>query len=187
MTKTVYVLGAGVNKSIRIKYGVQPSKLDVSPPLARDFFQVAFAMAHGRFARKYQNKFEQLPLYIKNYWKKSFSALATSDFDLEECFTLIELQLRDALQNERESDIERLTITDYELKQILYEVLSEFGELLDPFLDKRSDRNKIKRFGDCETFRTFGEILYRERPIILSFNYDDFIEGNRTCIEPPNL
>ena len=99
MTKTVYVLGAGVNKSIKINYGVQTNKLEVSPPLARDFFQVAFAMAHGRFARKYQNQFKQLPLYIKNYWKKSFSDLTTSDFELEECFTLIELQLRDAIQN----------------------------------------------------------------------------------------
>lgn len=86
------------------------------------------------------------------------------------------MQLRDAGKNECNADIKRLTITEYELKQLLYDVLSEFGELLDPFVNPQSDPTRMKRFGDCETFKRFGEILYKEKPIILSFNYDDFVE-----------
>ncbi len=52
------MLGAGVNKSIRIKYGVQAKNIEVSPPLAKDFFQVAFAMAHGRCGYEYKTNFK---------------------------------------------------------------------------------------------------------------------------------
>ena len=126
MERTVYVLGAGVNKSIRIRYGVQPKKIEVSPPLAKDFFQVAFAMAHGRFQSEYKMKFNELSLYIKEYWKKDFFELTTSDFDLEECFTLIELQLMDARQNKHKTKFNRLSLVEYELKLLLYKILSEF-------------------------------------------------------------
>jgi hypothetical protein len=114
--RTVYVLGAGVNKSIRIKYGVQAKKIEVSPPLAKDFFQVAFAMAHGRFEYEYKTKFKELLLYIKKYWKKDFYELTTSDFDLEECFTLIELQLMDPRQNKHKT---KLSLVEYQLKLFL--------------------------------------------------------------------
>jgi hypothetical protein len=165
MERTVYVLGAGVNKSIKIKYGVQAKKIEVSPPLAKDFFQVAFAMAHGRFEYEYKTKFKELSLYIKEYWKKDFSELTTSDFDLEECFTLIELQLMDALQNKRKTKFNRLRLVEYELKLLLYKILSEFGELLDPFL-WQSDPDRMKRHGNCEAFKRFGELLFRDKPII---------------------
>ncbi len=95
---------------------------------------MAFAMAHGRFEQEYKTKFKELSLYIKEYWKKDFLELTTSDFDLEECFTLIEMQLIDARQNNHKTKFNRLSLVEYQLKLLLYKILSEFGQLLDPFL-----------------------------------------------------
>jgi hypothetical protein len=150
-------------------------KIEVSPPLAKDFFHVALAMAHGRFEDDYKTNYKELSSYIKQYWRKDFSELTTSDFDLEECFTLIESQLMDARQNNHKTKVNRLSLVEYELKLLLNKVFSEFGDLLEPFL-WQSDPDKMKREGNCEAFKRFGELLFREKPIILSFNYDDFIE-----------
>ena len=66
-TSTVYILGAGVNKAIRSRYP------GASPPLIRDFFQVAGQMdwwlgqgphTQGqRFRRKYRRVYEYIMRY----------------------------------------------------------------------------------------------------------------------------
>lgn len=97
--KSVYIFGAGVNRAIKIRYGVNRSATSpyVSPPLAMNFFSVALNMAHGRLAEEFARPtFQTLSSYIERYWKKNISSLKISDFDLEECFTFLELQLREA-------------------------------------------------------------------------------------------
>ena len=176
--KSVYIFGAGVNRAIKIRYGVNRSATSpyVSPPLAMNFFSVALNMAHGRLAEEFARPtFQTLSSYIERYWKKNISSLKISDFDLEECFTFLELQLREAKENRDESNHQLLVDIEYLLKHLLNEVLSEFNDLLPPFLEPDSN-SKIERFGNCDSFKRLGEILYSEKSVVISFNWDDFIE-----------
>src|SRR6266508_1766953 len=107
---TVYLLGAGVNRVIRHP---SPSGV-VCPPLIRDFFQVASKLDYWpgaedqwlrsltpeqleEFRRKgtgphtggqrFKEAYQRVYDYIERNWNKSYDALASEDFDLEEIFT----------------------------------------------------------------------------------------------------
>jgi hypothetical protein len=184
MNDTVYLLGAGVNKAIKIRAGVQrvfPKTSDlypeISPPLAKNLFQEAFAMQNRRFALEpYNERLSLLYSYIQKYWKRNIWDLENTEFDLEECFTLIQMQLKEAEENNEEQKYYELMNTQYLLKYFLSEVLSEFSEDLEGYLKYSSNRKEISHLVDCEDFRKLGEILYQEKPVILTFNYDSFIE-----------
>jgi hypothetical protein len=55
-------------------------------------------MRHGRYFSDelFDDRLKPLYEYIEKYWKKNKNNLATESFDLEECFTLLELQSREA-------------------------------------------------------------------------------------------
>jgi hypothetical protein len=90
-----------------------------------NFFSVALNMAHGSFAKQISNPiFQPLSSYIEKYWKKSISKLKISGFDLEECFTFMELQLREARETHDETNYQRLVDIEYLLKHLLFQVLS---------------------------------------------------------------
>src|SRR5918995_5094149 len=126
-----------------------------------------------------EKQFALLYSYIEKYWKKDLWDLENTEFDLEECFTLIQLQLKEAAENNEEQKYYELINIQYLLKYFLNEVLSEFCEDLEGYL-KSSNPRQISNLIDCEDFKKLGEILYQEKPIILTFNYDSFIE---TAIE----
>lgn len=94
MNNTVYMLGAGLNRAIRDRDGL-------SSPLLDNFFQVV--LNKKEYHTDQHNKFLQ-PLYdyIQKYWGKDKRSLAFTPFDIEECFTLLELQF---LDKQREGNI----------------------------------------------------------------------------------
>ena len=151
----VYVLGAGVNESIRT-IDRQPA---FSPPLSHNFFKVARNLPKSRF-RDYDDCLSPLYNYISRCWHKSKSDLEIDDFNLEECFTLIQLQLTEARLERDSQKVNDLLKVQYFLIAFFIEVLSEFHDyfILSP------------------TMLDFGKILYNERPMIITFNYDLFME-----------
>src|SRR5438132_13442005 len=85
------------------------------------------------------------------------------------------MKQRKAKKNLDESNHQSLVDIEYLLKHLLNQVLSEFNDLLPPFLEYNSN-SKMERFGNCDSFKRLGEILYSEKPVIISFNWYDFIE-----------
>ena len=156
LTNIVYLIGAGLNHSVKDFNGL-------SPPMIRDFFKIA--LKKGRYSSEhYADKVRIVYDYIHKYWKKDMAELATSPFDLEECFTLLESQADEALQKRNTEEYDRLQLTQFLLKSFLAEVLSEF---------------EIFAYSS-NTMRSFGQVLYKEKPTIVTFNYDCILE---TAIE----
>jgi hypothetical protein len=151
----VYVLGAGVNQSIRT-IDRQPV---FSPPLSHNFFKIARNLPKSRF-RDYDALLSPLYNYIFKYWHKTKSDLEIDDFDLEECFSLIQSQLTQARLEKDNQTVNDLLKIQYFLIAFFAEVLSEFHDyyLVSP------------------TMLGFGKVLYNEQAMIITFNYDLFIE-----------
>jgi hypothetical protein len=148
----VYLLGAGVNQSVK-------DWDDLRPPMIGDLFRVA--LKKRKFSDDYYTKRIQIVYdYVEKYWKKTRSDLANSRFDLEECFTLLEKQAEQAYQQKKEKEYRELMIVQFRLKSFLAEVLSEFETFA----------------VTSQTMRNFGRVLFHENPIILTFNYDCLTE-----------
>jgi len=151
MAGTVYVLGAGANHAIRDWDGL-------SPPLISNFFQVLWG--HGGFKENAPLRQRLAPLYgyINRYWHKDEDALATTLFNLEDCFTLIDLQIREAHQQGDMDTRNSLWRIQFSLKAIFAQLLADF-----------------EHAGTGESWKArwaLGNLLYKERPTIISFNYD---------------
>lgn len=65
---------------------------------------------------------------------------------------------------------------EYLLRHFLVEVFFEFGDDLQGYLEYPSNPKEIDHLVNCEAFKRLECILYNEKPIIITFNYDDFIE-----------
>jgi hypothetical protein len=153
-SKIVYIIGAGLNQIIN-----HPWVNGVSPPLINNFFQVA--LKFKKFSDDYYTKRIQVVYdYIDRYWKKTKHELSFSQFDLEECFALLEMQLNEGYNKQDIDSINKTSEIQYMLKAFFGEVLSEFNYFC----------------LHSETMRQFGSLLLNEKPIIISFNYDEFIE-----------
>ena len=151
MSNIVYLLGAGVNQSITDWDGL-------SPPMIKNFFQIA--LKKRKFSNShYTERVNIVYEYIEKYWKKTLQDLVRNPFDLEECFTLLELQASRAYQKNDE-EYKKLMQTQFLLKSFIAEVLSEFETFV----------------SSSDIMRSFGKVLIEERPTILTFNYDCFIE-----------
>lgn len=151
LNETTYVLGAGVNQAI---YAIDYL---ASPPLLNNFFQIALSISTYNNAA-YTEKIRDVYAYIFKYWKKSQIDLERSPFNLEECFTLIESQIHEANSELTRNNLLRI---QYKLKTFVAEVLYGF-----------SHYEMASRL-----MRQFGEILFIEKPMIITFNYDNFIES----------
>lgn len=128
--------------------------------MIRDFFQTALKMrrhSDEHYVRKVQIVYD----YIQTYWRKDRAKLASSPFDLEECFTFLESQADEALLKNDTQEYSRLELVQFLLKSFLAEVLSEFEIFA----------------STSATMRNFGRILYTEKPTILTFNYDCLLEA----------
>ena len=107
---TVYLLGAGLNQILKDSEGY-------TPPLLGNFFQVAWAKDWwhdtGPDVRgvKYKIKYPLVYEYIRRYWKKDVKRLASEPFDLEECFTLLQLQEDEAVAETLSEAAEALRTT----------------------------------------------------------------------------
>ena len=153
--KTVFVLGAGVNKVMTNWVDISAP---VSPPVMNDFFIVV-----SKLKRFNDNDFKKRikPVYdfIKDNWSLSISELAYTSFNIEKCFGLLESKLAAANRSGDDTTARELFSIEFKLKKLLAEVLAEFDGV---------ERNGV--------MRAFGQLLFRLRPIIITLNYDCFIE-----------
>jgi len=151
---TVFLLGAGVNRGIRSLDGLR------QPPLSTDFFQ--HALGGGRTATEaYRQKLAPLFEYIARYWKLSLEDLQRQPFDLEACYTLLELQSREHRARDNREELVRLAEIRFRLTALLAEYLSDFeyaGVLKD-------------------SFRRFSAFILAGKAAVLTFNYDTILEA----------
>lgn len=153
--KRVYVLGAGVNQSIHFQnnYGEV-----YEPPMSNNFFKIALSMEEF-ISDYYDWNCNNLSDYIEKYWKLKKNKLVKSRLDIEHCFTMLQLQRWEANMVGNIKREEELAKIHSNLFTLLISILKDF-----------------KWANLSPAFIKFGEILYKERPMILTFNYDDFIE-----------
>ena len=152
MTETVYLLGAGLNQNVVDWHGLKP-------PLANNLFQMA--LRHDKYADEhYSNRIAPVYEYISRYWKKSKDDLRNEPFNLEECFTMLQLQQNEAERVEDYEKLGEIARTVFHLILFLAEFLSEFNV------------HALK----SDLIREFGTVIYRERPVILTLNYDCILE-----------
>lgn len=153
MADTVYVFGAGINRSIQDWHGLVP-------PLTTDFFQQA--LRHPRIGDDhYKEKIKPVFEYIAKYWKLTPKELESEPFDIESCFTLLELQSQEVLSKNDRNAFILLAETNYRLTGMLAEYLSDFEHFT----------------YSSDSFRLLGKMIYDERPAILTFNYDTLLES----------
>ena len=151
MNDIVYLLGAGVNQSLK-------DFDNLSPPIISNLFQVA--LAKRKYSDKsYTNRIQIVYEYIEKYWKKSKSDLSAASFNLEECFTLLQRQEDEVLERNLE-EYKQLKTIEFRLKSLLAEVLSEFDHS-----------------GFSLEMYNFGRILLHENSTIITFNYDCIVES----------
>lgn len=153
MSETVYLLGAGINRVIKDPQGFQP-------PLATDLFQLV--LNQNRYTENpfLLQKLQPLFDYIERYWKFSVEQLKNYPFNLEECYTLIQLQEIDAEIRKDTENLVFLSRIELQLTILLASYLANF------------------RFSyNSETFRIFGKIIYDEKAVVLTFNYDTILES----------
>lgn len=147
-----YLIGAGINKCIKGGDGI-------SPPLSKSFFSTLFE--RDKYSKEYYiNKFYPVFRYIEKYWRLKPEKLAKSHFDVGECFTLLQLQILEALEEERYED-------SYELINInsLFKIM--FIENLYPF----------QRFVEqSQAMVQFGKSVYEKGDSVITFNYDCNLE-----------
>lgn len=159
MTETVYMLGAGINWSIK-----HPLR-DVRPPLARDFFQQLLKDDSPAKLQLLREESRSLYGYIDSVWGLSIQELKSGEFDLEKCYTRIQ-------QDKRTQDMERWTE--------LWQVESQLTALLGGFLAGFVPYGTPPDFGDEEpkrqSFLEFATQILQERATVLTFNYDTLLE-----------
>lgn len=152
MADTVYVLGAGINRGLHNRFGGHP-------PLATDLFEQV--LLHSRFDSPAKSAwYRPLFEYIQRFWKLSADDLATTPFDLEDCYTLLQLQAAEARSHQDMRKLRDITTALDRLTTVLFNYLSEFSG----------------RARTSVSFLTLGRVLYAERPVILTFNYDTLLE-----------
>ena len=152
MTETVYLIGAGLNQDVVDWHGLKP-------PLANNLFQMA--LRHDKYAGEhYSNQIAPVYEYILRYWKKSQDDLRNEPFNLEECFTMLQLQQNEA---ERVKDYKKLG----EIARTLFHLILFLAEFLSEF-DVHVFRSRV--------MMEFGEVIYKERPTVLTLNYDLILE-----------
>ena len=152
MSNVVYLFGAGINRGLKNYDGVLP-------PLATDLF--IQAMKCPRLGNEhYLQKIAPVFQYIQRYWKINRECLSTNCFDLEACYTLLELQLNEAKLLGNHENIIQLQNTILKLTILFAETLQELDHAVD----------------NSDAFRKLGQIIYGEQADVLTFNYDTLLE-----------
>ena len=151
----VYLLGAGVNQSINFQNN---NREIYHPPMSRNFFRIALCM-DDYISHYYDSECDDVREYIYKYWKMERTDLIADGLDLEELFTLLQLQRMDADKTGNLEKSEELNQVASKLFNLLISVLKNF---------------KWANFSS--SFLKFGKVIYKEKPTVITFNYDDFIE-----------
>lgn len=150
--KTTYILGAGFNQCVKGINGLKP-------PLSTNFFNTILKNKECNTIN-YDDRTQLVYEYIYKYWKKSKENLLYDDFNLEECFTLLQLQLLEASSTNNQELITNLLKINSTLKFMFIESLCEFEAF-------SSSSNLMLNF---------ASLIYNEKSNILTFNYDCNLE-----------
>lgn len=156
VAETAYVFGAGINRA--------PGSKDEGrqkPPLVNDFFQLFLnspVLDQVKHNPKGAQRYQKLLEYIERYWKLTEDDLKASPFDLEECFTLLQLQ---RTEQPRGSQQYR------ELLQLESDLTSLMGRYLGKFEEQFLYANALEEL---------GEKIWQEQSSVLTFNYDLILE-----------
>jgi hypothetical protein len=153
LPNVVYLFGAGVNQVVEDWDGV-------SPPLLNNFFNVALSMKRFR-DDFYSKQLESVYRYIEKYFRKTKDELAKSPFDLEICFTLLDRQIKRAQSEKKNEEFQELIKINFQLIAFIAEVLSEFEYFA------------VMSY----IMRNLARVIFYEKPVILSFNYDCLMEA----------
>lgn len=156
MADTAYVLGAGINRVVD-----RPDSEFEKPPLMNDFFQLALngsLLYPVRSTTEDKERYQKLFDYIERFWKLSKEDLERMPFNLEECFTMLQIQRRE-LESESQEYRELLRL-ELDLAHLLARYLAMFEE--QPLY--------------VEVIEKFGELIYQEHSSVLTFNYDLILE-----------
>ena len=103
MAKTIYLFGAGINRGVKDWNGLVP-------PLATDFFKQVL-QSDKYNSDHYLSRIKDLTDYIQKYWKLSIDQLRIVPFDIELCYTMIQLQsLEASLKNDNDKLTSHLTL-----------------------------------------------------------------------------
>lgn len=155
MAKTVYVLGAGINMA------VQHQTRGVRPPLARNFFrELHTGLGKGELNRIVDENL-RLYDYIKHYWKLGPHDLTTADFDLEECFTLLEQHENDARRSGYDPGRDDLWVIKGQLTALFAGLLDEISANQPP---------------GAEGLKALARRILDEEATVVTFNYDTLLE-----------
>ncbi|MCH8244155.1 MAG: hypothetical protein IH897_16325, partial [Planctomycetes bacterium] len=139
------------------------SVLHVHYYTGRSFFRQALRL--DRLSTELaQNQLGPLFDFIRKYWHLKKEDLKNKDFDLEECFTLIDLQRREAETSDDQEERARTLRIEFILTQLLMDYLCECEH----------------RLFESAEFQDFGRRIFNERAAILTVNYDTLLE---TAIE----
>lgn len=153
MGEITYLLGAGINRGVQGPDGL-------FPPLTHDFSRQA--LRHPGVSSEYTiPQIAPLFSFIEKYWHLTQDELKDADFDLEECFTLLELQRRDAERLHDEDTIISTSRLEWFLTEFLLEFMSEMEHWM---------------FNSSE-FQAFGKRIFREKATVITFNYDCLLES----------
>ncbi len=155
MADTIYLLGAGINRVLKNDEGLQP-------PLATDFFQQVFKQNRHKINEFVLEELKPLFDYIEHYWKLSIEQLKHYSFDLEACYTLIQLQKQEAKKSSDETMLASLSQIELQLTVLLADYLATFNL---PF-----------NSNGTESFSFFGSIIYEQQAVVITFNYDTLLE-----------
>jgi len=159
---TIFILGAGINRSVQGPNGIMP-------PLAGDFFR--HVLHHPWLGADFNHdNLSPILEFIFKYWRLDRSQLAINNFDLEECFTLIELQRREAYFKDDSDGLKLISHIQYLLTSLLLNYLSECEHWI----------------YNASTFQELGRIILQTSSGVLTFNYDTLLESAIENASPPN-
>lgn len=157
MAQTVYVLGAGTNMVVRHR------TRGVRPPLARDFFRQLHDGLNITEATELRTRNRETYEYIERNWGLGYNDLSTKFFDLEECFTRLEQEERDASASGEVAG----AYND------VWKIKGQLTSLLAELLDEISTNQPPGRN------RGLGPLARRvleEEAAVVTFNYDTLLE-----------
>lgn len=156
MAQTVYVLGAGTNMVVRHRIR------GVRPPLARDFFRQLHRGLNVNELAELRDRNAELYEYIERNWGLSCRDLSTADFDLEECFTRLEREEKDA------SARGEVAGTYYDTWKIKGQLTGLFAELLQEVAYNQPPGNR--------GLKPLARRILEDRAAVVTFNYDTLLE-----------
>lgn len=152
MGEIVYILGAEINNNIEDFDGL-------SPPSSKNFFNAVLKKREFN-NENFEETVKDVYDYIEKNWNLTKEDLVVSSFNYEKCLTLLEYQSQQALIQENMNDYKNLMITLFKLKKFIASVFYYFEHF--------AFASKI--------MRNLGQVIFYEKPTIITFNSDCILE-----------